>query len=798
MCIWICIIVATLILLYQRASLIVFTLSAFTLLCFFSALYAIDINLFFTYFAIFLLIALPLNFTPIRARLFSRFILYFFKKQMPHLSPTEAAAIEAGHIWWEADLFSGMPDYDKLLDFPKPTLTVEEQAFIDNDVRELCDMTDDWQITFTGEIPENVWQFLKDRGFFGLIIPKTYGGKAFSALAHSEILTAIACKSSSMAATVSVPNSLGPAELLLHYGTGAQKDHYLPRLANGQEIPCFALTSPEAGSDAGSIPDTGIVCKGVFEGKEVIGLRLNWDKRYITLAPVATLLGLAFKLYDPDKLLSDEIERGITCALIPVKTPGITIGRRHKPLNMAFPNGPTQGHDVFVPLDFIIGGEAMIGQGWRMLVECLSAGRALSLPSLAAGGAKASTLASGAYAFIRQQFDQPIGYFEGIEEPLAQMMGFTYIIEAARKFTAGAIDLGIHPSVASSIVKYHATELSRKVSLDAMDIHGGKGICLGPHNYLGRFYQGVPIAITVEGANILTRSLMIFGQGAMRAHSYLLKELQAAQENDSKGLMLFDKAIFAHAGFILSNIARTFILTLTHGYSNISAPKESKRYYQHLTRLSSAFALSADFALIFLGDRLKRLEKLSGRLADVLSMMYLTSAVLKHYHECDDKGLEKPLRNFACQYLLYHLELQLSGFWRNYPNKVFGFLMRKFIFPFAPKIKLPSDNAGHDLAHAFLFPSPLRTLFQQGVFLQTSPGNLLAELEATLQVCVNAQEIEKRIRHALKDHQISKIFLDDDLNAALNANIISKDEFTIVMRARLARRKIIAVDDFAP
>jgi acyl-CoA dehydrogenase len=775
--------VVILLLLYNRASLKVFTLSIVVLLCFYSLFYAL----------IFLMLSLPFNITKIREQLFSRLILVFFKKQMPPISATEKAAIDAGDIWWEAALFSGMPDFSQMLAYPKPTLSHEEQTFIDNEVRTLCDMIDDWQITSTGKIPNDVWQFIINNGFFSLIIPKAYGGKAFSALAHSEILARIATRSLSMAATVSVPNSLGPGELLLHYGTPEQKDYYLPRLAKGLEIPCFALTSPEAGSDAGSIPDTGIVCRGEFEGKTVIGLKLNWDKRYITLAPVATLLGLAFKLYDPEQLLSDKIDRGITCALIPVTLPGITIGRRHLPLNMAFPNGPTQGVDVFVPLSFIIGGENMIGQGWQMLVECLSAGRALSLPSLATGGAKAGTFASFAYAHIRKQFDQPIGYFGGVEEALIRMAGFTYIIESARIFTAGAVDLGLKPSVPSAIIKYHATEFSRKVSLDAMDIHGGKGICLGPHNYLGRFYQGVPVAITVEGANILTRTLMIFGQGAMRAHPYLLTELDAAQKND---LARFDKAIFAHFGFIISNIVRTIILKITRGYSNLSAPRgELRRYYQHITRLSSAFALSADLSLILLGGRLKRLEKLSGRLADVLSMLYLTSAILKRYSDGHTED-EKLLLDWSCKYLLNYLEKQLSDYWKNYPNRFFGFFMRKLIFPFGIASYPPSDAHGHKIVKNLLNPGTLHELFKQGLFLQPSNGNLLADLETTLVKCVQTEEIEHRIKHALKSGEIHKIKLDDDLMQARDAGIISEAEFLQVRDARISRRNIIAVDDF--
>jgi acyl-CoA dehydrogenase len=482
--------------------------------------------------------------------------LKIFRKVLPQISATEQEAINAGTVWWDGELFSGNPDWDKLLALPKASLSGEEQAFIDNEVNQLCAMIDDWDITHNrADLPPEAWQFIKDKGFFGMIIPKRYGGLEFSAQAHSAVVAKIASRSGTAAVTVMVPNSLGPAELLLHYGTTEQKDQYLHRLAQGLEIPCFALTGPTAGSDAGAIPDFGIVCYGEFGGqKDVLGIRLTWEKRYITLAPVATLLGLAFKLYDPEQLLSSEVSRGITLALIPTDTPGVKVGRRHFPLNSAFMNGPTQGKDVFIPMNYLIGGTFRIGQGWRMLMECLAAGRSISLPSSSVGAMKLAARTTGAYAKIRKQFKVSIGKFEVVEEPLARIGGHTYMVDAARKLTALAVDLGEKPSVISAVVKYHATERGRIVVNDAMDVHGGKGICLGPDNYLGRFYEQIPIGITVEGANILTRTLMIFGQGAIRSHPYVLKEIAAVNDHEQKRAVLqFDEALFGHITFALSN-----------------------------------------------------------------------------------------------------------------------------------------------------------------------------------------------------------------------------------------------------
>jgi len=551
---------------FQRASLSVWTFAITVFLLLFSILSQTSFGLVSLDWLLFAILILPLYATKLRYHFITRHILNFYRNHMPTMSSTESEALAAGTVGWEGELFQGNPDWNKLLNYPKPTLSKEEQDFINGPVKTLCSQINDWDITHHRlDLPPEMWQFLKDEGFFALIIPKQYGGKAFSAYAHSEILTMVSGISSTVASTIAVPNSLGPAELLLHYGTEEQKNYYLPRLAKGIEIPCFALTGLEAGSDAGAMTDKGIVCWGEHEGKNIIGIRLTWSKRYITLAPIATVIGLAFKLYDPEHLLANTKNLGITCALIPRNTPGISIGRRHFPCNAVFQNGPTQGNNVFIPLDWIIGGPKMAGQGWRMLMECLAAGRAISLPASAMGGSKMVAFTTGAYARIRRQFKMPIGRFEGIEVALARIAGYTYLMDATRTFTAAIIDTGEKPAVASAITKYHVTELGRTVISDAMDIHGGKGICLGPRNYLARFYQAMPIAITVEGANILTRSLIIFGQGAMRCHPYILAEFNAAMlENESLRLREFDKSLMGHLSFTISQFFRTLILGVTH------------------------------------------------------------------------------------------------------------------------------------------------------------------------------------------------------------------------------------------
>lgn len=742
-----------------------------------------------------------LNLRPIRKALISGPFLRTYRKMLPSMSQTEKEALEAGTVWWDGELFTGNPDWQKLLSAKPPRLSDEEQAFLDGPCEELCRMIDEWDITHRrGDLPPEVWDFLKSRGFFAMIIQKKYGGLEFSAYGHSCVLAKLASRSSTVASTTAVPNSLGPAELLQHYGTEEQKNHYLPRLARGEEVPCFALTGPRAGSDAASLPDTGVVCRGTYEGREVLGLRLNFSKRYITLAPVATVIGLAFRMFDPDKLLGDNSDPGITCALIPRKTPGITIGRRHFPLNVPFQNGPIQGKDVFVPLDAIIGGPKMAGQGWRMLVEQLSVGRCISLPSNSTGGAKAATFATGAYGRIRRQFNMPIGRFEGVEAVIARMVGFTYTMDAARSVTAGAIDGGEKPSVPSAMLKYHVTEMSRVVVNDAMDVHGGKGICLGPKNYLGRGYQVVPVAITVEGANILTRSLIIFGQGAIRCHPFVLKEMEAARNPDhAKGLDEFDAALFGHIGFTISNAVRSFIMALTNARFT-AAPTDGpeKRYYQHVVRFSSSFAFAVDVAMLTLGGYLKKKENLSARLGDVLSCMYLASMVLKHYENQGRKPEDLPIVDWACRTLLYKAQEQLHGFLRNFPNAFLGGAMRFFIFPSGLQYSAPGDRCGRQLAELVLSPSESRDRLCDGIYRTIEPSNPLGLLHEALLMAQTAEPLEKRIRvEGVKTGKVTALDLPGQITQALAAGIISETEAAMLRDYDRKVLDLINVDDFA-
>jgi acyl-CoA dehydrogenase len=744
-----------------------------------------------------------LNIDAIRIRFITRPFLRVYRRMLPSMSQTEKDALEAGTVWWDGELFTGGPDWEKLLSAAAPKLTAEEQAFLDGPCEELCRMIDDWEITHRrADMPPHIWEFLKTKGFFAMIIPKKYGGLEFSAYAHSCVLVKLASRSSVVSSTVAVPNSLGPAELLLHYGTEEQRNYYLPRLARGEEVPCFALTGPRAGSDAASIPDTGVVCKGVYEGREVIGIRLNFSKRYITLAPVATVIGLAFKLYDPDKLLGGErTDYGITVALIPRNTPGITIGRRHFPLNVPFQNGPIQGKDVFVPVDFIIGGPKMAGQGWRMLVEQLSVGRCISLPSNATGGAKAAVFASGAYARIRRQFNLPVGQFEGVAEVLARMAGHTYIMDAARSVTAGAIDGGEKPSVPSAMLKYHLTELGRLVANDAMDIHGGKGICLGPKNYLGRGYQVVPVAITVEGANLLTRSLIIFGQGAIRCHPFVLREMNAAREKDKrKGLQEFDQALFAHIGFTISNAVRSLVMALTLArFSRMPDTGPTQRFYQHINRFSASFAFATDVAMLALGGYLKKKESLSARLGDVLSCMYLASMVLKHYENQGRPEEDLPLVEWACRTLLYRAQEQLHMFLRNFPNRFLAAFMRFFIFPRGQTYHAPSDRLGQRIVEQILRSTMTRDRLTEGVYRTVEPRNPLGQLHEAMVLADTAEPLEKRIRvEGIKTGKVTALDLPGQIQQALAAGILTETEAATLREYDRRVMEIIHVDDFAP
>ena len=717
---------------------------------------------------------------------------------MPEMSNTEQEAIDAGTTWFEAELFRGTPDWKKLHNYPKPRLSPEEQAFLDGPVEVVCRMTDDWQTTHElADLSPEVWQYLKDNKFFAMIIKKQYGGLEFCAYAQSRVLQKLSSVSSVLSSTVGVPNSLGPGELLQHYGTKEQQDHYLPRLVKGDEIPCFALTSPEAGSDAGAIPDFGIVCRGEFNGEEVLGMRLTWNKRYITLAPVATVLGLAFKLQDPDHLLGEQEDLGITCALIPTDIDGVITGRRHFPLNVPFQNGPTQGDGVFVPLDFIIGGPEMAGQGWRMLVECLSVGRAITLPSNSAGGIKSLALATGAYSRIRRQFKISIGKMEGVEEALARIGGNAYLMDAVTTMSTGAIDLGEKPSVISAISKYHLTEKMRNCVADAMDIHGGKGVCMGPGNYIARGYQGAPVAITVEGANILTRSMIIYGQGAIRCHPYVLAELSAASNKDEQqALNDFDHALFGHVGFAISNICRSVWFSFTGSYA-LSAPynDETRRYYQLMTRFSSNLAMLSDIAMLTLGGDLKRRERISARLGDILSFLYLASATLKRYNDEGRQSADLPFVQWALEDSLYNIQQAISELISNFPNKIVAKMLTAIILPLGCNLKKPSDATDHKVAKLMQYHNESRTRLGQGQYLTREPENVLGQLEQTLEDIITCEPIFDKICRELGE-KLPFYNLDIVAEKGLSANIISQEEADLLIATEIKRKIAINVDDF--
>jgi len=743
-----------------------------------------------------------LNVRPLRKALITRPFMKAYLKLLPSMSQTEREALEAGTVWWDGELFTGAPKWSKLLSAKPPQLSAEEQTFIDGPCEDLCRMLDDWNITHErGDLPPQVWDYLKSRGFFAMIIPKKYGGLEFSAYAHSCVLAKIASRSTTASSTVAVPNSLGPAELLNHYGTEEQKNYYLPRLARGEEVPCFALTGPRAGSDAASIPDTGVVCRGMWQGREVIGLRLNFSKRYITLAPIATVIGLAFRMFDPDKLLGEKADLGITCALIPRGTAGVTIGRRHFPINVPFQNGPILGKDVFVPLDAIIGGPKMAGSGWRMLVEQLSVGRCISLPSNGTGGAKAGTWATGAYARIRRQFNTPVGKFEGVEAVIARMVGLTYTMDAARSVTAGAIDGGEKPSVPSAMLKYHVTEMARQVANDAMDVHGGKGICLGPKNYLARGYEVVPVAITVEGANLLTRNLIIFGQGAVRCHPFVLREMTAARNPDrKKGVDDFDDALFGHIGFTISNAVRSFIMALTHArFTQRPVAGPTGRYYQHIVRFSASFAFAVDVAMLTLGGYLKKKENLSARLGDVLSCMYLASMVLKHHENQGRPPEDLPIVEWACRNLLYHAQEQLYGFLRNFPNRFLGGVMRLLILPRGRAYSAPGDRLGRKVADLVMNPTEARERLCQYMYWTLEPTNPFGLLQEALILAQTVEPLEKRIRvEGVKTGRVTALDFPSQIQQALAVGIITEAEAVTLREYDRKVMDILNVDDFAP
>ncbi|WP_118179016.1 acyl-CoA dehydrogenase [Paraburkholderia phosphatilytica] len=755
---------------------------------------------------VFVLPALALTLKPLRRAYVSKPVLETFRKILPEMSPTERDAIEAGTVWWDASLFSGRPHWDSLLAHGPARLTGEEQAFLDNECERLCDLANDWETTaLWQDLSPETWRYIKEQGFLGMIIPKRYGGKQFSAYAHSQVIMKLATRCSAAAVSVMVPNSLGPAELLMHYGTEEQKNHYLPRLARGDDIPCFALTSPYAGSDAAAIPDTGIVCKGMHDGRETVGFRVTWDKRYITLGPIATVLGLAFRVLDPDRLLGGDDEPGITCALIPTDHPGVNIGRRHWPLNAVFQNGPNSGKDVFIPLDWVIGGRTQVGNGWRMLMECLAAGRAISLPSSNVGMAKLTVRGTGAYAAVRRQFRTPVGKFEGVQEALGRMGGNLYVMDAARRLSAHAVDLGEKPSVISAIAKYHITERARKIINDGMDVVAGKGICMGPSNFLARAYQQVPIAITVEGANILTRCLIIFGQGAIRCHPYVLKEMAATQEADrAKALIDFDSACFGHLSFTASNVVRGIAHAFT-GALLIPKPQRADprmvAYYRAATRLSTAFALLADVSMLALGGELKRRERLSARLGDVLSQLYLISATLKRFEDEGRQQDDLPLVRWGVEDALLQAYQAFDGVLANYPNRAAAAFVRLVAFPFGIPHRAPSDTLGSEIAELMQTPGAARDRLIADSYVPHVDVDALGYGEVVFALTPRVAEIEHKLRAAVKDGRLAPMpqslaQLDAWTDIALGKGLIDAEERRILDDYARYGAEVVKVDDF--
>ncbi|MFB4204772.1 Acyl-coenzyme A dehydrogenase [wastewater metagenome] len=738
--------------------------------------------------------AVVLNSPSLRRRVITRHLFPVFQRVLPGMSRTEQEALEAGDTWWETDLFRGNPDWRRLHGMQVTSLTDAEQAFLDGPVATLCGMLDEDDIVRREhDLPEAAWRYIRDEGFFGMIIPEAYGGLAFSSLAQSTIVSRIASRSLSAAVTVMVPNSLGPGELLMKYGTDDQKSYWLPRLADGREIPCFALTGPDVGSDAGGMPDYGIVCRGEHEGEEVLGVRVSFSKRYITLAPVATVVGLAFRLYDPEHLVGDEEDVGITCALVPAGHPGVRIGDRHFPMGLAFMNGPVEGEDVFIPLEWIIGGREMAGAGWRMLVECLSVGRAISLPALGASASQMAYRTTGAYARIRRQFNLSVGQFEGVQEAMARIGGGTYTLEAARRLTASAGDMGVKPSVVSAIAKYHMTEWMRRIIDDAMDIHGGRGIIYGPRNYLGYAYQATPVAITVEGANILTRSMMIFGQGAIRCHPYVLEEMTAAQNDD---LTSFDRALFGHIGYSLSRGTRALLLGLT-GARLARAPEGGPLAgrYRALTRMSSALAFVSDVAMGVLGGELKRRESLSARLGDVLSQLYLASAVLKFHRDGGSDPDELDHVCWAVDHALAEMTRAFDEFLANFPNRGIARVLRWVVFPLGRPYRAPADALGRAVAERMMAPGGVRDRITNLVYIG-GPNDAVGRVEHTFGLLQEAEPHYVRFRKAVARGEVGGHTFDEQIANAVEAGVLDTDTAALVSDYERARADTVRTDAF--
>lgn len=721
------------------------------------------------------------------------------KAKAPTLSTTELEAMNTGDPWWEADILSGAPNWLKLKNLRLARLKPEEQAFLENETEVLCSMLDDWQIVHEDKnLPVEVWDYIREAGFWGLVLPKNYGGKGFSAALHSAVVMKVATKSLTAAVTVMVPNSLGPGELLVNYGTAAQKDYYLPRLARGEETPCFALTGPQAGSDAGSMPDFGIVCRRMWKGEEVLGISLSFSKRYITLAPVATLIGLAFKLYDQDHLLGEVEDLGITLCLIERSTPGLVIGNRHLPLDQVFMNGTIEAHELFVPLDSIIGGKDYIGKGWTMLVECLSVGRAISLPAISAAYGALSFVVDGAYTSIREQFHLPIKEFEGVQEAMAQIGGFAYILDACRLLTLTANDNGQRPAVASAIAKYHMTELARKVLNHAMDIHGGRGIMLGPLNYLGRAYQGMPICITVEGANILTRNLIVFGQGVMLDHPYLKKMTESFSAPQPEGKKQFKSAFLGFMGHFVHGFWSRIWLGCTRGVFVETPDSRLTSEYRKVSILSNRFALLTDIALMMLGGKLKRRERLSARLGDVMSHLYMASGVLKYYQHFYEPEGEEVVAKWAAQYCLHQAYVALHDFIHNFAKGPFRLLLKLLILPWPVGYQAPTDQADQAVAKFLTEPSSLRERFKSYCYNPTSDDNSgMMSVEPAYQMLQKVKPLIDRIKAKVKMGEIDRaLSFEEQAEKAREMDVLSYQEWHELFQFCALREQAVQVDVF--
>ncbi|MBY5937472.1 acyl-CoA dehydrogenase [Marinobacter nauticus] len=756
--------------------------------------------------ALALLVTLPGD---LRLDKLSRPLLGWVRSRLPKLSPTEQEALNSGSVDWDGELFSGQPEWNKLLDAAPAHLTSEEQAFLDGPVEELCKMLDDWQITHEHyDLPDKVWKFIRSKGFFGLVIPKEDGGLGFSNTAHSEIVMKISTRSVSAAVTVMVPNSLGPGELLMHYGTDEQKQHYLPRLAGGEEIPCFALTSPVAGSDAGAIPDKGIVCKGEWNGKEVLGLKVTWNKRYITLAPVATLIGLAIKVYDPEHLLGEQDEIGVTCVMVPRDTDGVNAGARHLPMNTVFMNGPTWGTEVFIPMEQVIGGQDMLGKGWKMLLECLSIGRSISLPALGTGAGKLASLATGSYAYTREQFGRSISQFEGVQEALEPIAGYTYMMDAARLLTAGMLDRGVRPSVPSAVLKYRNTDLMREVINHAMDVVAGRGVITGPRNFLARAYQAVPIGITVEGANILTRSLMVFGQGAIRCHPFIVEEIEAAgMEDQDKAAKKFDGIFYRHLAHTTRNALRAFVLGLSKGWLE-SAPRQGdiQKYYRQLGRFSAAFALMTDVTLLTVGGGLKARQRLSGRMADCLVHLYYATAVIKQWHEEGYPDDQRDLVEWCLQSCLHDLQDSMREAIINFPVPALRWPLRLMVFPLgATGLNGPDDKLGAKVAATIVNDTPVRQRISRGTYINADPSDSLGRVLNAYRLANETEESRHKLHEAIRsrdEDEVDGIALlmghqrKELVDWACAQGIVKADECPKLEEALTALYDVIRVDAF--